>query len=291
MKFSAIISFIMVISNAQAESALDISAAAWCQEIIHYISPADKERLLNLLYWSFMRSWSTLVAQEAWINDQQIASQTGYLLTSTRLNPARRQLYTFNPHALLKNRTNLIDAIQQHERIGAIYTECLNDTIEKRPFAEPTNSLVKELRQAARKEIAQALSEELYNLQEMLHMVQKTIEDTAHLYQQQRLTRSKSSKFLSYLWDYFPTFMIKTFVTFDNEFTDINHQLWQALIKSEQMGNYLWRIIEKRRAEFYAAYYTALHGCITSVDTKPYVCLFGQQQGCLPTPENLPVIY
>jgi hypothetical protein len=145
------------------------------------------------------------------------------------------------------------------------------------------------MRDNARAAIAQALLKKITELQETFCTIQCGMTTLAELFQQQSFFGKKSTKFLHYLWDYLPQVLIKSFVAFDKQYTELNNQCWQAVLKSEEFCNILWEVIEIERAQFYKEYYHELYSIMQkhNFNNDCYI-LLGDNQKNLDLPHYLP---
>lgn len=264
-------------------------AQIWASQVTQLSNEKETQALLNLLYWSYRRSATTLMAQKAFLTDQQLVTQAIYSITSTRLNPAYKQPYTIDPEHLKKMRQHFIDAQQEHQCVGKMYSECIETIIHGNLLSSAVYDLALQVRDGARTVIAHQLSTHLGQIDHHLATLQDSLKESYQLFQKIQATRKVGDLFFHYLWDLLPALAVKSFVRFDNQLTDINHQLWHALLKSEEFGNYRWCIIEEKRAEFYATYYNALYQHLqhTTMSSAAFFLLFDTPSIMLPA--SLPV--
>ena len=235
------------------------SAMQWARTVTAQSTAEDLQLIANLIYWSHYRSRTTLQAQKAFVSDHELCLQAGHSIAQTRLNPAAKNVQHVKKKDLKVSRDRFIQALTQHQRVGAIYTHSVDHIVNGSLIRSTmVHNAIDEMRNNARVVIAQSLLAALTELQKNLLSAQNLMTVANTLYQQQTL-HSRSGKFLNYLWDYLPLFMIKSFVRFDAEYITLSEKCWQAVIKSEEFSNMLWEVIEEPRAAFYADYYEALY--------------------------------
>lgn len=251
------------------ETSLPEQAQNWVQQVAKTSTKKDMLALLNLIYWSYQRSAATLRAQSAFLADQHVACQAVYAITSTRLNPLRKQLYDVQPDQLHKLRHRFIDAYQEHRRIGKIYSTCLETILSNNYISPLAHDLALQLRQQARTAMAHHLYAHLIEIDKHLTSLRGHMQESYELFQKLKVTRKSTDVLFNYFWDLVPGLAVKSFAYVDKQLTDINHQLWYVLLKSEEFGNYRWQIIEEKRAEFYATYYNALYQHLQQVTVPP----------------------
>jgi hypothetical protein len=257
------------------ELTLEHYAQQWSYNALSPCFLQHAQFLLNLLYWSYQRSISTLHAQKAFLASQQLNSQAIYSITSRRLNPAREQIYHLKTDDIQKAHEKFINYFEEHQRIGDIYTHCV-ELLYKKDLPEHLMKSTEDIRQHARKVITQALYQQVYEIDEHFKALKNTIKDSYELFEKLQSTRTITTELFNYVWHFLPALMVKSFVQADQQLTDINHQLWDALLKSEAFGNLRWHIIEEKRAEFYATYYNAFYRCMQSaaMPSEAYLNLF-----------------
>ncbi len=269
-------------------------AQEWVLALENSLTEHDAHLLLNLIYWSYQRSATTLTAQRAFIADQTKTLEAHSALINTRLNPSI-PVSVLKSHDLITSREKFIKEFVNQQLSGKIYAHCVEELVHG---SKIQSSVIKKhittMRDNARAAIAQALLKKITELQETFCTIQCGMTTLAELFQQQSFFGKKSTKFLHYLWDYLPQVLIKSFVAFDKQYTELNNQCWQAVIKSEEFCNILWEVIEVERAQLYKEYYRALYNSLQKYNytRDTYLLLYDNQKNLelsnyLPKPEEL----
>lgn len=260
MLFSKKIAFALVgLSHLCVPSEHNYNAQAlqWATSTITTYSPESATKLLSFFYWSFQRSHQTLCVQEAWRHDREFSETIGYHIAHTRRNPSRTKIESNQSAQGAYTRSALINNLQNYQLTNIIYTNFL-DTLYHHPHGDTrVISDTKDLRSKARKAITQRLTNSLTHLQTQFIATKEELYRAAQHIKKLFFLRTRPTRFLQHLWDYFPNLMFHSFVTFDETNTELQWACSRALFACHLFSQDLWNLIEQERAQYYAAYYRA----------------------------------
>ena len=248
----------------QFASAEQFSPAAqqWSKTITSVASPADIQDVLKLLLASFDRSLSTLKTQRAYIELLETAATGWDHIVATRRNPSvvtNIDAYSL-AHCSSKDFYALLSDLQTVQREYVSVTErMVTDKEHRYLHLKPA---IATLRDRSRAAVHQSLVNSLDSIRTELGTAQQQLLDAAQQFADN--TELASSKvvtkgILDTVWDYVPALLVRSFVAFDRSFTASTKASAHAYFTSQEVGNFIWHIIECPRAAFYASYYQALY--------------------------------
>lgn len=211
----------------------------------------DIQLINNLLYFSYARSFSTVVAQERALALVPTLWQAWYNIAHTRRNPARGPAYEITARPNL-NSDLFFDAAEQHAHIGKIYATITQDMVNGHALST-TRALraVETIRSQARLVISSALldiseyTEQLYQLIDHDPLEKKMV--------------SKKNRLHSFLMTTIPHYAQGSFTTVDKLCEKTTQTLGDALNTITHLSSYIWNKLEQARAGFYLAHYRALN--------------------------------
>jgi len=227
-------------------------ALSWIQKHVYnknqglLVPDKDLQLIANLCYFSFMRSYCTLKAQEKALETLESVWNGWQNIAQTRLNPSDRVPHPIKPQQK-KQTTNKFWALHdEHHTIGKTYTQAVEDMVNGEALSSAgALKAVQAVRSSARSIVASALCRVQTHLNSLLH----------------GLIGKKSKKgfsWLSHLWNYVPQLAVKSFAQADALNNTVSEESWQAVLKMQHIGSQTWRAIEEARGSFYLAHYEAV---------------------------------
>lgn len=258
----------------------------------------DLQALLNLLYFSFDRSRSTLQASDKGalaLNGPWHAFQN---IIQLRRNPSKETPYYINRNSYIDSMNTLYELQLEHHRIGKTYAAAVESIVQGSLI---TNKHLKhgviDIRDEARKVIAQALTNVQEHLDAILHM-RDGQDDTQEECEKAMLPLlHKNFNLGDFIWSLLPHMALDSFVKADEMTISLSEDWWQALYELISLSNMVWKPIEKARAELYLEYYKAVYSMaqINNVNMTTMRIMFNeygilgtdQQYEQLPAPHTL----
>lgn len=257
------------------------------------ITPADLQLVLNLLYLSYLRSQTTLLAQEQAIQSLQNTWQATQNIIQTRRNPSKETPYPHVKESIERNQSQLETLHAQHLHIGTIYATALELIINGSIISNSRlHDGIQAIRQAARRAIAHALTDVRSHLNAILNMrsstvkkqIKKIINHVDDYIQSQTSTRS--FKIADFIWGLMPEFTLKSFVKADTLTITLSDKWWTAQIQLLKLSNIIWKTLETARTQLYLDYYKAVYIAAQQCAVRPqFLTLMFDEQGIL-TVEN-----
>lgn len=256
-------------------------ASVWARHVLdeleshpqHLTTHDSISQLLKLLYLSYNRSQNTLAIQSPALNALGQTWQAWHNVMYTRLNPSKILPKPYSVKTGKKAFDTFNTAYARYEQAATHYAHYVNSLVTQSEVNAPIlYKLVQEIRATARTETSKALLGSMVKIRALIKEAQDRIKvsadrfDAATLLKQASLEqaipedRDTKAGALEFLWDQIQTpLLVHSFVTFDNEYTQLTRGCFEAFMYSQEMNVLLWEIIEHTRASFYAAYYTALY--------------------------------
>jgi hypothetical protein len=218
----------------------------------------DIQIILNLLYFSAIRSQINIQAQESALAELQKIWEGWTNIIARRRNPSKPLVY---PHAALdagrlaeEHEKNLI----AHDKLCTLYDLTLEQTL-KGTILENRFLLnhLTFLRDHSRRITLQAALNVRSELDALAHYVEgyktRSASDVT-----QPLTHSISD-FINYLLDTIPGWTYQSFIAADKLFIKASELNWSALYTASKITNSIWEKLERARGSFYAALYQELY--------------------------------
>jgi hypothetical protein len=297
------LSSLVLISRSCIASPADTPQTMWANTYICdskgtlTIHLKDLQVVLNLLYFSFDRSRCTLQASdkgapallEPWHAFQNIIQ--------LRRNPSKEAPYFINKNTY-NDTLNLLYELQiEHNRTSKTYATVVESIIQGSLI---TNKHLKhgitDIRDEARRVIAQAVTNVQEYLNAILHMRNKQ-SDTQEESPMAIPSLNKNFNLGDFIWALLPHMALDSFVKADEMTISLSEDWWQALYELILLSNMVWKPIERARAELYLEYYKIVYHIAqnNSVDMTTMKVMFNeygllgadQQHEQLPDPDIL----
>ncbi len=240
----------------------------------------DIQIILNLLYFSAIRSQVNIQAQESALAALQKIWEGWTNIIARRRNPSKPII---NTHATLdagklaeEHEKNLI----AHDKLCTLYDLALEQTL-KGTILENRFLLnhLTFLRDHARRITLQAALNVRTELDALATYVEgyktRSASDVS-----QPLTHSISD-FINYLLDTIPGWTYQSFIAADRLFVKASELNWSALHTASKVTNRIWEKLERARGSFYATLYQEVYKQAESHGIKPMVAF--NEHGLIPT--------
>lgn len=276
--------------HAEASHSWAIEARDWVNTYIISVdgsltvSEADLQLTLNLLYLSYARSQTTLLAQEQSLIALETVWHATQNIIQTRRNPSKEIPYP----AMNESWQNIIGNLEKlhndHIRVGSTYAAALELIINGSLI---TDSHVKEgiqdFRHQARLAMLQALTNVKTHLNAILNMrsstVKKHIKSIINHIDKYVQQPTKNFKITDFIWGLMPGFALKSFVKADTITIMLSEKWWNAQIQLLKLSNTIWKSLETARAHMYLDYYKATYAAARQAHVDPQIiaCMFKEE--------------
>lgn len=252
-------------------------------------SAEDLQIVANLAYFSYLRSITTLQAQEAGMAALQEVWHGWHNITQTRLNPAHAVPYAIDPALQTKIFTRFTKLQTAHHVVGMAYVHSVNDIMSgsllqsaQAPYA------VDRLRNAARAEVL----ETFLSLKNQMDVLQDCINSMLKKDISEFIDNSERWSLSEILLSFLPGFALSSFLALEKCYTTASKETWTAFSKLQDINVAVYTAIEQTRASFYLAHYRQLYELLAPLDDS-YKTICFSQNGFLPTEQRkdqLPVL-
>ncbi len=249
-------------------------AQQWTETYVNEKTPpAELQKLLNLCYFSYIRSIITLQAQEVTLPLLE-SMQHGYQnIFYTRMNPNHERPHFISNQQKNKNHFELFWQLHDaHKTIGLTYVQMLEYLLKKNGIKTKTiQEAAAMLRQQARNIKVAAL----YNINKLF-------------YDFLSILQSKKTKTIKSMWDYLPLLSYRAFINAHFLYKKVNTKISSALLKLQKTDALLWQTIEEVRASFYLAHTKTLFEKMKSMNIdKQYFAIMLDEYGLLNKDEQI----
>ena len=252
--FLSLTALILVVSIS-AHSKYQDDAKLWIKTYLQsddgtlLISSSDAQMLLNLTYFSYLRSKATLSAQETGVQAITQAWHGWQNIAQTRLDPSRKLPFAVDLDAQVELFAQFIEAQRKHRKIGRTYSHAVSIIIENDILTSTaTPFAIDRMRNQARSVVLDAFTD---------------IKQQVALLLSEKRTGKKLKRQKGFLQDaistFLPAFALSTFLKLDTCYVKSSAKTWDILENVQQASALLYRTIEQERAAFYKAYYQALY--------------------------------
>jgi len=249
--------------------------------------PKELQMIINLIYFSFKRSWATIEGQSIAMETLDTIWKGWQNVAQTRLDPSKTTPYIIDNYEKQYGAQRFWDAHDQHIIIGNTYSWAVNTIVHGDfLYTAQAKNAVTALRNQGRSVVAQAIVDVRQYVGELFHTANKK-------------SVTKAIPFIDYLWDYLPKLAINSFVEANNTNDLVSQKSWNILMKMQGVGTHTWQMIEQERAGFYLAFYKTIWTTMNKLLLeKDYFKIMFDEHGeillenqyrFLPDPHTLPV--
>lgn len=223
----------------------------------HVITSAhDLEIILNLLYFSYLRSYITLQAQEKALEALESTWHGWQNIAQTRMNPSHEAPYFVS----LSEQKHIFDQFitfeQKHQEMCNTY-DLATEHILKEVTYENSQSIeaIKIVRKRSREVILQAFLDLQKTLGELLNFSLDYVKTP------QQLTEEYTSRFdvFNLISQHIPQAALQSFLKIEKLYKKSSQETWKVLSTIQTVSKKLWDGIEQERAAYYLAHYKALY--------------------------------
>jgi len=235
------------------------------------IYPKEAQLIANLIYFSFKRSYCTLVAQEATLQSLNVLWKGWQNIAQTRLNPSKEHPYHISEHEKQHPLSDFWIHHDEHLKIGKTYSHAVDQIVNGNFLLTiSAKDSVINMRNQARTVVAQAITDVKQYIGQLFYTNKKYPKNY------------KKLNFLDYLFSYIPKLSIGSFIQANNANDTISEESWKILMKIQKVGKTTWQMIEQERASFYLAFYKAIWHIIKKLDLEDnYLNIAFDQSGPL----------
>jgi len=279
-----ILSFILLnnFSLYSSDYSVEQSAQTWFKTYVlssegaPLLNPSELQILINVVYFSYLRSQSTLNAQTKALDALETVWQTAQNITHLRLNPSIDLPYQKTATQNKKIANALWTAQQEHHRIGTTYAQAFELILKKDLVSSTALTLaITKMRTNARQLIMQALLD-----------VKQHVGDLCIYLTQPSPHTQKNRSLLDTVSSYVPFFTTSSFAKINKAHLQASSKAFQALILLQQSGNHVWRIIEQTRGAWYFELYKQLYQLLITKNAG-YLGIVFDETGYIPVTEKI----
>ncbi len=219
------------------------------------VSSQELNILLNVAYFSYKRSASTIAAQDYALHALNANWHLLQNITQTRLNPSHATPYKFELKQYGKLMKQAWDLEQVHESIGSTYAHMLESILEDQSTSYQLQKGIKVMREQARVALIDSLSSIKEYIESLIEECKKKNSDTPNSLDSFALKKG----IFDYLLEMIPPLAAQSFAKVDTMSIEASEEGWKVLSEIERIHNLIWMVIEQRRANFYAIMYHSLY--------------------------------
>jgi hypothetical protein len=230
------------------------------------ISPADFNYLLNIIYFSYLRSHLSLEAKQASLNQLHASRKLERNGAQTMRDPWHTIPYPDALQEISRTYQQAIDTYNNHFTVGDQYSHAVFNVNITRAT---TQKLIKDIRSQSRDIRKNAL---LQAQDVLTHSAKKTAKlaqdqatilatainstiDAINKLDKQNLADDQS--------------FTRAYIDIDEASNRLSEQNWDAFIAFEQFTHTLWKVLEENRELFYKSYYIELHKILSTANLDP----------------------
>ena len=246
---------LFLVCSVSAHSKYHDDAKLWIKTYLQsedgtlLISSSDVQMLLNLTYFSYLRSQATLSAQETGLQAITQAWHGWQNIAQTRLDPSHKLPFTVDLDAQAHMFAQFIEAQRHHRKIGRTYSHAVSIIIESEILTSTaTPFAIDRMRNQARSVVLDAFT----NIKQQVALLLGEKRTDKKLKRKKGFLQDAISTFL-------PAFALSTFLKLDACYVTSSSKTWDILENLQHASVLLYRTIEHERAAFYKAYYQALY--------------------------------
>lgn len=259
-------------------------ARIWIQNYIanEKISEHDLHVLANLLYFSYMRSATSLSAQKSALALMTISWQHWQNIAQTRMDPAHPLPY--QSICLEDNKLMLtcIEHQQLYEHINKQYVAITDLVLKKNVVnSKIVNAGIKKMREQARTVIASAL----IDLKTHIHTL--TDQLTHFIAPKRKKALPTKNMITNVVMKYIPALGMKSFIEVEKNTHFLSADCWKILSSIQALNGYIWTVLETERAALYHAYYDELWKALEKSNQHKTIFIEVDTQKKLPRPREL----
>jgi hypothetical protein len=214
----------------------------------------DAQILLNVIYWSYLRSETTLAAQEMIFEHFQQSWRVWLNSITTRRNPRTAIPY---PEIKQLDATYVNLATQAQDMVQKTYLSALQFSIEENSL--PISPAVKAYIEAARAEVRTQLA---HTLVSSLVDVEKALQKLYTLMQHKNFIQDGIEYVVNGL-------ALQSFAQFDKKYLTSSDQFFRMLAETQVMYSEVWEKLEGIRAHYYKNLYHTVYTTMTELHCAP----------------------
>jgi len=239
----------------------------------------DLQLCANLFYFSYLRSASTLKAQDIACKTMEHMWQGWQNIAQTRMNPSHDLPYQTDFEAQEKLYKEFIKAQSYHRMLGQSYATIAEAAVKENYLTPSSKKAVLIARERAREVIAVSFLEIKKILGEMIHFASSNMRSEWIDWDDEISARFD---FMDSLSEYIPYFAVKSFIEIERVNTQACQQSWNIVSTMCGVNKQMWEAIEVARASYYLALYQELLIVMQKFKVDPdYMRIMVDQHGLL----------
>lgn len=265
----ALITFLCILSLHSTTSvtfnSYKLAAKHWFNTYIYQkpISTFDLRIIINIAYLSYLRSSTTLKAQEAALQSLQTVWKSWQNVSHIRRNPSKPIPYILTTKEK-KNVQEFFTLQEKHTHASVTYNIAVHMLAENEIIPEElANTALKELKLQARK----------YCMSQLID-IKKHTSDLYYYLTTMPAQRSLFDTVTNNVISQLPFMILSSFAKTDQAHIACSENGFKSLMFLQETGNYIWRTLETARAEWYYEVYSLLYEYLEQFDPKVRVIMF-----------------
>ena len=219
----------------------------------HSNEKADLILLLNVLYWSYQRSVSTVRAQEAYRAFLEDTLKIGKDLHATRRNPSKPFTANLQKKNFLTTAKTCYESFDQYRAHAQTYVVCTDYALVT-PQCKSTvfTDLIKSIRSHVRSLILTQAT--IY-----YELIKTVVSELAHWQKRER-------DFLSTMYTALPLCAEHGLVYFDKQYVQLSDAFWAFGVHNQGLYDSFWLAVEHERAAIYKTLYSTCWYELKAID-------------------------
>lgn len=259
-------------------------------------SSTDAQILLNVIYWSYLRSETTTAVQDVLFDQLQDSWKLWLNSATTRRNPRTALPY---PEMTQLDSTAANLALRIQTMVNATYIKALEVSIEQNSLI--ASAAVKEYIHKARAEVRTTLAhtmitslidlektfQTIHNLIEAVHS-KKFIQDMQEITQKYAAEKNFLTDGIDYL---IHGLAVQSFAQFDKKYLANSDNFFRMLAETQTMYTQVWQQLETTRAAYYKTLYTTVYTTMVDLGfpSSSFLCMFDEQGLISPEQQTTPL--
>jgi hypothetical protein len=234
------------------------------------ISADDAELIANLLYFSFLRSATTLEAQDIAKSTLETIWQGWQNIAQTRMNPSLKLPYHTDLRMQQELFTDFIYAQHFHRTMGQTYAECAEVAVKGKWLDNTAQKAVDALRHDARMIAAQAFLDVKKIVAQLYDIASDYMRIEDDMFADESIRFDMIETFAQYL----PSLAMKSFIESERIYTKASEESWHIAHTITTINMQIWHTIETARACYYLAHYNAFLAALADYDLDELAIMF-----------------
>jgi hypothetical protein len=216
------------------------------------MNSSDLQLCANLFYFSYLRSATTIWAQDIACDALTCMWQGWQNIAQTRMNPSLDLPYPTDYTKQENLYKDFIKAQTYHRMVGKTYAYVADAAVNQDYLTEHSRDAILEVRERSREEVVFAFIEVKKILGDLIDYALINLRSDWIEWDDQETVRFD---FLDTISHYIPYFALKSFLEVERINTQASEQTWQVITTLCDVNKQMWEAIEIARGSYYLAYY------------------------------------